>query len=391
MRDIQKVQAVLAYQFQSACRAYTKKALLDAFRAACKAAERQLKKQYERLSIQPASECSHIGFPLSEQIVKMFTTADIGVFEISDVNPNVMYEAGLLTGRGLHPILIRNSRKSPINPPSDIAGLLVLNYASVSDLKANLAVHIAKRVRSLLQGANPLGPWMEPFHFPWFEDGGRTSPIVIVCGHVPIHEIAVLRKAKHPDLTSQIDHFTDKESLLEVTKTLSTLYPRREQRLYTSRGISRNSSDLIYPLVILGGPDFNTFYRRIETDRDIPFRYMPSNGNDSVLVDSRTGHKYRARRRRRLPVIDYGIYLRLSHPLNRAERLLMFSGITTLGVLGAVRAFAAAFEVQQNALDLAAHVHTKRDFGVVVRVDRVLGSQFQEVVDWNTAWEGPRQ
>jgi hypothetical protein len=391
MRDIRRVNVVLGFQFQSACRAYTKEALLDTFRAACKAAERQLKRRYEQLSVQPVSECAQVGLPLSEQIVELFTTADVGVFEISDVNPNVMYEAGLLTGRRLRPILIRNRNKSPVAPPSDIAGLLVLNYDRVPELKASLAVYIANRVETLLEGTDPLAPWIEPFQTPWFEDDGRTSPIVIVCGHVPTREIAALRRAKHPDLTSQIDHFTDKESLLEVTKTLSTLYPQREQRRYTSREISRNSGDLKYPLVSLGGPDFNEFYRRIEADRDIPLRYVPGSGSDATLVDSRSGHKYRATRKKRVPVADYGLYLRLSHPVNGAERLLMFSGITALGVLGAVRAFAAASEARQNALDLSAHLGEACDFGVLVRVNRVFGTQFKAVVDWKTAWEGPRR
>lgn len=64
----------------------------------------------------------------------------IALMEISEFNPNVYFELGLAYGYGTPVILLRRAGAPPV--PTDLAGILYLEYRSISDLKEQLTAFL---------------------------------------------------------------------------------------------------------------------------------------------------------------------------------------------------------------------------------------------------------
>src|SRR5256714_8962271 len=64
----------------------------------------------------------------------------LAVMEISDFNPNVYFELGLAYGYGVQVILLRKAGAPPI--PTDLAGILYLEYHNINSLKEKLTAFL---------------------------------------------------------------------------------------------------------------------------------------------------------------------------------------------------------------------------------------------------------
>jgi CheY-like chemotaxis protein len=64
----------------------------------------------------------------------------IAVMEISEFNPNVYFELGLAYGYGVQVVLLRRADAPPV--PTDLAGILYLEYRNISDLKEKLVAFL---------------------------------------------------------------------------------------------------------------------------------------------------------------------------------------------------------------------------------------------------------
>jgi hypothetical protein len=118
-----KLAVIFGYQWKS--KHYDTEKLIDA-----------LTNQFQRaLAASPAAEDLTLDFRLLKagygehlfnRIARSIIAADIGVFETSDLNPNVMIEMGvaLTWGTRVHPIREESTRR----PPSDISGQTWASY-----------------------------------------------------------------------------------------------------------------------------------------------------------------------------------------------------------------------------------------------------------------------
>ena len=64
----------------------------------------------------------------------------LAVMEISEFNPNVYFELGLAYGYGVQVVLLRRGDAPPV--PTDLAGILYLEYRSINDLKEKLTAFL---------------------------------------------------------------------------------------------------------------------------------------------------------------------------------------------------------------------------------------------------------
>ncbi len=69
----------------------------------------------------------------------------VAIMEISDMNPNVCFEVGLAYGYGVPVILLR---KTGSIVPTDLAGILCLEYYDINSLRAELSAHLKAVLRS---------------------------------------------------------------------------------------------------------------------------------------------------------------------------------------------------------------------------------------------------
>ncbi|MEK6741985.1 MAG: hypothetical protein AABZ15_00080 [Nitrospirota bacterium] len=73
--------------------------------------------------------------------------SSFGIFELTDRNPNVMYELGMMGGMGKHFVII--ARKGT-TVPSDLGGIEFIEYKSCQDLKKKL-VHIKDAFKKIAE------------------------------------------------------------------------------------------------------------------------------------------------------------------------------------------------------------------------------------------------
>lgn len=95
------------------------------------------------------------GEHLFNQIARSIIAADIAVFDISDLNPNVMIEVGvaLTWGTRMHPIIDTDSRDSALKAlPTDISGQTWADYRDSGSIWIDLQ-HDAKMVELVRRAA----------------------------------------------------------------------------------------------------------------------------------------------------------------------------------------------------------------------------------------------
>jgi hypothetical protein len=65
-------------------------------------------------------------------IMRSIGNSNIAIFEVSDLNPNVMLELGVALGRNVPPLLLREERSPP--PPSDLEGFTWVAYEKSGEI-----------------------------------------------------------------------------------------------------------------------------------------------------------------------------------------------------------------------------------------------------------------
>ena len=133
---------------------------------------------------------------------------------------------------------------------------------------------------------------------------------------------------------SFLDNVGDKDALLDTGMFLSRHYPKaRIRRLFPREFNDRDDS--ASNLVVIGGPINNSLCKRLMSALDSQVSYSPSTGSMKVsdvqydcVHDDKNGMQK-----------DYGYFAAFPNRLNKANRVVLMSGITTFGVVGAFKAF----------------------------------------------------
>ena len=329
------------------------------------------------------SEVSSLGGQLSEQIVELYTRADVAIFEISTRNPNVFFEMGLVRGRGLKPVLLECDYFAKKKFPSDLQGIVYREYRRASDFRVDIEEAVWGAVESLFR--HPAGP-RETLRYRsmWSGPESSSGPQRILTGQVPEDVLQNVRAARRAGLQSTLDptdEHSDRAALNACTRILSGLYPEsRVKAELCGEGAGLPAALDHARIIALGGPDFNEFFRRIEsglpgkfkteTDPNDTVLEWPSEGQlePSTYAGNETGDSS----------IDYGLFVRYERPpgwCDGASRVLAMAGITSLGTLGAATVF------DPYASDSAKHVRDAlsrnlydKNFGIVVETKYDLGT-----------------
>lgn len=277
---------------------------------------------------------------LPAQIEKQITNCHFGIFDISDNNPNVLYELGYLSARGVPHAILKSKRSEAEFPvPVDISNRLICFYNQISDIESLLFDTILQTLHRILKDQSLPSGYLSDLWFP-----ADTRYI-----HVVSSNESIKTNFSHPSSPNYmyLDNLGDKDALLETMVFLSRFYPRARTFIYASDDFpARHIQD---NLVVIGGPgeiegEGNIICRQIMNKIDSKISYT-----DDCEVLLCEGKEHRASfDKNSYMTRDFGYFARFPNPFNSTSTVILINGIHTYGVLGAMRAFSDHPSAQIN-------------------------------------------
>ena len=177
--------------------------------------------------------------------------------------------------------------------------------------------------------------------------------------------------------------YGDVDAYFDVLVTLLRLYPSIRMRVMSAGEIETTRLDLSRHIIVIGGPDYNALAERVLSWGQMQFEYrIPFSATISsehpeeiVLYDNVRQTEYCHVTETR----DYGYFESIPNPHNPKNRIIMIGGCHTIGVAGAVKAFAMAVSedgevpssVLRNARIVANRIRKMSSFSALVEVERI--------------------
>jgi hypothetical protein len=274
------------------------------------------------------------GVQLWEEVVRQIKSADLGVFDISENNPNVLMELGMATGFGKQTYVLK-SRESEgqHSRPSDLAAVFI-PYDDRKDLASQRTMReISNGIIAYLGRAH-----VSDYYFRSLWGFDESDTITVICSEVPD---PVKRMYPEPMEFLYLNKYGDLDALLETVSTLRRLYPNASVEYYTANEILDPRTQYGRNLVIVGGPDYNPLAATFS--HLSPFKYRSGKDDHDIRIkDRRDGKEYIPRFTKKGglgQIKDYGFFLKRRNPDNPAKKIIMIGGPHTYGVYGAVKAF----------------------------------------------------
>lgn len=332
------IRIFLSYAFepwQNAYRAPEIRAMLD--RAVAAAGKRQsLAGRNVRLVPDYALEPGRI---LRDEIHRKIRASDAAVVDISDNNPNVLYELGYMDALGKYPpiLLKSNKKKEKYKVPTDINSKIYIPYDHIGDAEFKLADAIERQVTDILNAP----PGRNEIRSLWF---GKEASVI----HVIASKSQVETEFSHTE-SPNYDRFHkmgDKTAVWETLVLLARLYPNADIKAHVANEFRMDSEMIRDNLVVIGGPGFGD-------DGNIVCRSISQRIKSAVsYTDYETmrarGSDLRASYAGKAMTQDYGYFARFRNPYNPDSAIVLVHGIHTLGVLGAARAFSDGPSCREN-------------------------------------------
>ncbi|MPZ25599.1 MAG: helix-turn-helix domain-containing protein [Micromonosporaceae bacterium] len=215
-------------------------------------------------------------------------------------------------------------------------------------------------------------PVIEPLRGPWsFHD---ARPITLVCAELPEAQRARLPEPDDPDSAyADLYAFADLDALFELHGHIRAANPTSLVTFRTSTDL--HPDDYTTHLVVLGGVDWNRATRNL-------LRYVPvaqlSGGQAGAYFDVEDGDQHR-----RLSaevaedgslVADAGHFYRAPNPYNAKRTVTICNGLSSRGVLGAVRALTDERFRDRNAAYLERRFAGSDSYSILTRILIIDGS-----------------
>ncbi|MGH3679948.1 MAG: helix-turn-helix domain-containing protein [Natronosporangium sp.] len=215
-------------------------------------------------------------------------------------------------------------------------------------------------------------PVIEPLGGPWsFQD---ARPITLVCAELPEPQRRRLPGPDDPDSAyADLYAFADLDALFELHGHIRAANPTSLVTIRTSSDL--HPDDYTTHLVVLGGVDWNRATRNL-------LRYMPvaqlSGGPAGAHFDVEDGEQHR-----RLSaevaedgslVADVGHFFRAPNPYNARRTVTICNGLSSRGVLGAVRALTDERFRDRNAAYLEERFAGSDSYSILTRILIIDGS-----------------
>jgi hypothetical protein len=175
--------------------------------------------------------------------------------------------------------------------------------------------------------------------------------------------------------------YGDVDAYFEVIVTLIRLFPKIKLRILSSGEAEKTRMDLAQHLILIGGPDYNAFTKKVLGEGVTQFGYRSVELNEKsktcpeeiVIYETAGGQEYCEFTNEK----DYGYFERIKNPRDPLKNIILIGGCHTIGVTGAAKAFSMFSEqgetprvVLQNARSVAKKISRDSEFVVLIRAER---------------------
>lgn len=268
------------------------------------------------------------------EVNEAINRADIGIFDISENNSNVMIEAGFALGLGRQVFLLKNKKsRSKYQTPSDIPWIYIpyrdknsLNSpATQKELIEAIQDYVKKSHRSEYLFRNVWG-------------FAENDEVTVICSELDKPQSRMFPEPKEYIYLSK---YGDVDALLTVLITLHRLYRNLKVTYCTGDEVSDRGISYTGNIVLIGGPDYNAATRLFQKAAPYLYKRGPSE-SDIYLKERFSKTKYYpkfAHKKRNREILDYGFFVKIQNPFNDTKKVIMIGGPHTYGVYGAAKAF----------------------------------------------------
>lgn len=304
-----------------------------------------------KIQIKPILQDLLSGMTIGNQIFAKIHDADFCIFELSDLNSNVMLELGYALGLEKVCVLLQHKDEKISNIPSDLSGLYIIKY-DYETLNAKIAYEIFNNSNNILNNKekklSSKGRESEEVKtLRSFWNIHDIDKIYIICPEIPIDD-----RKTYAEITSKdylrLAKFADIDSLYNMKDFISRKFPNVRMMEYTSVEMPEEAYN--ENIILIGGTAWNKVTEKLMEKIRSPFYYIDGGkGNDDPIVERESGLK-------RLPVLDrmgslnydWGLFIRVPNPFNKEKNLIIINGIRTYGVLGATKCFTNEMNSSDN-------------------------------------------
>lgn len=187
------------------------------------------------------------GRVIREEIHGKIRSSDMAVVDISDNNPNVMYELGYMDALGKYPpiLLKSNKEKEKYTVPSDISNVLYIPYDHIDDAEAPLADELEKQAVSILDAQ----PGRNEVRTLWYGKHAHTIRVIASKSQVETE----FSSTTSPNY-DRFHKMGDKTAVWETLVLLAKLYPDANTTVHVADEFDLQSEMIRDNLVAIGGP-----------------------------------------------------------------------------------------------------------------------------------------
>jgi hypothetical protein len=328
----------VAHAFSPKNKAYSSATLKASIDNLIKQVVKRLEQSQPGLSVSPVLEMREYGEILPEEVESRLSRSHFAIVDISDNNPNVLYELGQLTARNV-PYIITKFRDPKTRIPSDLLHRFVAIYDDVAAIPSLIEDRAIALIRQVVSERRISDRALDRLWFPT-----NTRDIIVVCG--PELNPSIFADKSAPNFI-YLDLLEDKDAILEISMFLSRQFPKA--RIHRIAAPELPLGHLEGDLVVIGGPGEsdgpgNSVCKLMMAKIESEVSY--SDDCESMYVK---GNEYSGRydKNGRLE-LDYGYFARFRNPLSPDSTVILINGLHTFATLGASMAFTDRASAQTN-------------------------------------------
>ena len=365
----------VAYKFDS--KYYKKEDLERAIKEAVKNIQTTLRKKFKGLTLQLIEQRQILpGEYVGEFVKNSLDKAMITIFDLSDREPNVTFELGYSLGMAKYrfalqdgyDILIQCDKVDPRDTISDLLGKFIVLYEYDSNsrqkdeykkIQRKIETELKRKVCNLLED----GRFLKRLVWRMYQE-----KVYVICPYIPPAD------QERYGIRSSLAEYGDFNTVHEVCTFLKGTL-NCDVKYFHSKA-AKSIHDLFNNnLVIVGGPMWNDFTTEVIEDYNLPYQYIWDLQEDfeDYILDKINNKKYYTSKRKKngedIITADYGIFGVLPNKYAKGKVIVLISGITSAGGLGAARAFTEGEASHQNCRSVVKTVGLKNYFITLVESD----------------------
>ena len=310
--------------------------------------------QYKRINIHPVRA-------IFSDVIEFIDMASFCVFELSDNNPNVLFELGYAVGKNKGIVIIRDeTSKNPI--PSDLTGLYLLKYNKDSKPLEKLTLTLSEYLDDYFK-QYVLKKFKNALRNIWsFEKSEAISVIS-----------ANLKQRYHMAPSSA-------NALVEVIITIKDIYPNiKIERFYSMNFL--NNKKFNTDLILIGGPIANEITKEILDLIEFPWEYVRKEGKPILQNNITKKIKKSEFDGEGVVIKDFGVFFKIPNRFAANKNTIIMTGISSYGVLGCAKEFSIEGEhTRLNCKRINDSMNSGKYFAVLTECEIVNGRIISKLI-----------